>query len=429
MKRLQRFTTLALVLSLVTSLALGATYMAAHAQAVDGTLSDLGEGDNRVLSSDWTTLNPGEQITYQFAYDGNEQPVSVWMNGAPADAANFQIWTNDRLEALKEDSNTQPLGQGTAMSAGSGFTNWQGGSPEAETYYVVVSATGNSTARFLLNISSPALAETQPGAIAVTPTAPTAPADPNIAVVTTDALNVRSGPSTAFPVLTTITTGTQMTVLGRNPANTWINVRLADNTEGWVTRSLTSYTLVSPNVIASSLQLGAAATVAASVTATNTATNTVANTTGNTITNTTTSALTPTLPITATAGVTLTELGENWQVLEPGDVDWYTFQYRGGNLPLTVWMDVEPYSDAQFTVLNTESAQAIMAGTTITPTNVVGRGIANPIEPGYLFWQANFTEADTYYVMVTPSAAADGNVLYTINALGPGVGRVVEPAQ
>lgn len=413
-RKLQQLLTFALVLGLATSLTFSTSYAPAYAQAVDGTLTDLGEGENRVLSSEWTVLNPGQQITYQFAYDGDEQPVSVWMNVVPAEAASFDIWTDERLAELEEDAETPPLGEGTPMTEEAGFTNWQGGSPEAETYYVVVTADGPSAARFLLNVSSPALSLEQPGAIAI---APVAPADPNIAVVTTDALNVRSGPSTAFPVLVTIPNGTEMTVLGRNSTNTWINVQLADGTEGWVTRSLTSYTLVSPNIIAAGV---AAASVAASVTATTTTTATAT---------TTDTAVIATTPVTATATVSTTELGEGWQVLSAGDVDWYTFQYRGGDLPLTIWMDMEPFGDAEFTVLNADVAQQIMAGTLTTPTTVIGRGRANPVEPGYIFWQAEFPEADTFYVMVEPLDSAAGDALYSINVLGPGVGRVIEPVE
>jgi len=408
MKKLQLVAT-ALVLGLtVLTLAPAAPV---YAQAVDGTLTDIGEGENRILTSGWQTLNAGQQITYQFGYDGGEQPVAVWMNATPAESAIFQIWTTERLEQLGEDPDTEPLGQGTPMTDNTGFTNWQGGSPEAETYYVVVSPTGDATARFLLNVSSPALSLEQPGAVALAPVTPTVPVDPNVAVVTTDALNVRSGPSTAFPVLTTIPNGTAMTVLGRNLTNTWLNVQLEDATEGWVTRSLTSYTQVSPNVILPDLVPAAAAGVAANVTAT------------------TTTTTTTTAPITVTTALTTTELGDDWQTLSDGETDWYTFQYRGGDLPLTIWMDLEPSGDAEFTIVNAETAQAIMAGTPPTPLTVVGSGRANPVQPGYLYWQAEFPEADTFYIMVEPSANAVGDVLYSIEALGPGVGRVIEAAE
>lgn len=399
-----------LALGLSASMLLGTGYVPAQAQASDGTLVDIGEGDSRILTSEWGIVNPGESVTYQFVYNGEEQPVSVWMNSIPAGGAAFQIWTNERLEEFNENPDTEPLGQGTAMADNSGFLNWQGGSPEAETYYVVVSATGDAAARYLLNVSSPALAPDQPGAVGVDetpvePVVPAEPVDPNIAFVTTTALNVRSGPSTAYPVLVTIPNGTQMTVLGRNAINTWINVQLEDGTEGWVTRSLTSYALISPNVITPD--------VLPPVTVTETTT--------------TTETTTAPAPVAATPTVTATELGGAWQVLSEGEIAWYTFQYRGGDLPLTLWMDVEPFNEAQFTVVNAETAQAMMAGTIDSPATIIGRGRSNPVEPGYLYWQADFAEADVYYVMVEADDTVDGDVFYAIYALGPGVGRVIEP--
>jgi SH3-like domain-containing protein len=332
------------------------------------------------------------------------------MNAIPADAVNFQIWTDERLEEFAEDPDTEPLGQGTSMTEGSGFTNWQGGSPEAETYYIVVTATGEAPARFLLNVSSAALAADQPAAVVPQPVAPAEPpveVDPNIAVVTTELLNVRSGPSTAYPVLLTVPSGTQMTVLGRNAINSWINIQLEDGTEGWVTRTLTSYALVSPNVV------DAPPLVAEPVDATGATTPTTTTTT----------------PVVTTAVFTTTELGSSWQVLAPGEIDWYSFQYRGGQLPLTIWMDMEPFDDARFTIVDAETARAMMGGTLATPTTVVGRGRSNPVEPGYHFWQADFVEADTFYVMVEATASAGDDVFYSLYALGPGVARIVEPVE
>lgn len=405
---LRTYIAIGIMLALVASLIL-ATNVPVFAQAEEGTLTDLGEGDGRVLTSQLTTLTPGQQVTYQFEYDGNEQPIAITMNSIPAEAVVFEIWTDERLEQFSEDPDTEPLGRGTAMQAGSGFTNWQGGSPEDETYYVVVTAVGESAASFVLNITSPALAEDQPGAVAV---APTQPADPNVAVVTTDALNVRTGPSTAFPVLLTVPNGTQLTVLGRNAINTWINVELEDGTVGWVTRSLTNYTTVNPNVVATPGTIGTA--------------------TGATVTDTTTTTatanVTATVPVTPTVALTATAMGGSWQTLAADETAWYSFQYRGGDLPLTVWMDLEPFAAAEFIVVNAVTAQAMQSGEAAVPTNIIGRGRANPVEPGYLYWQADFAEADTYYVLVQPTDDAEGDVLYSINALGPGVGRIVEPA-
>jgi len=422
-KKTQRLLAATLVLSLTLSTLIGASARPLYAQSVDGTLVDVGQGESRILTTDWQTISPGQTVTYQFDYDGNSQPISISMNTMPAGSANFQVWTTERLDQLKSDSNTQPLGQGTSPTNDKSVTTWQGGSPTAEPYYVVVNPTGNAAGSYLLNISSPGLSAKQQGAVAstpvtpTTPVSPTVPANPNVATVTTDALNVRSGPSTAFPVLTTVPNGTQMTVLGRNPANTWLNVQLTDGTQGWVTRSLTDYTLVAANVVTPPALPGAAATIAATLAATGTTPIT------------STSVITSVSAVTPTNTISTTELGDNWRVLAPGASAWYSFQYRGGNLPLTLWLDLDPFGQAQFTVVTAETFQAIENGTAPTPLPVVGSGISNPVQPGYLFWQANFPEADTYYVMVTPTAAATSNILYSLNALGPGVARAIEPAR
>ena len=98
-----------------------------------------------------------------------------------------------------------------------------------------------------------------PTATPVTPTptatsagAPVAPATAtplptNVQVVivghvTSSALNVRSGPSTQFPVLRSISRGTQFTVLGQNNSGAWLFVRLRDGLEGWLARAYTDFT-------------------------------------------------------------------------------------------------------------------------------------------------------------------------------------------
>lgn len=401
-EKLQRFTILALVIALISPLAFGDVYTPVFAQDgnVERTLSDVGTGGDRVLTSNLVTVAPGQQHTYQVAYDGNEEPISVLLNTFPAGSAAFEIWTDDRLADLAEDPETEPLGRGTNMTEDASFANWLGGSPEAETYFIVVSPTGTATARYLLNVTSPALSATQPGAIAVAPEP--APPDPNVATVTTDALNVREGPSTSFPVIVTVPNGTQMTVLGRNGTNTWIMVQLEDGTEGWVTRSLTNYVTLSPNILTVDALAAPAAQTAVTTTVAITAT----------------PAITPTLVVTPADA-----LDDEWVTLSPGETHWYTFQYRGNSLPVTVWMDAEPIQGAGFIVVSEDTAGAIMNGTAPTAFNTIGTGRANPVEPGYLFWRDDFPEADTFYVMAQNTGQND--ILYSLNALGPGVGRTI----
>ena len=68
------------------------------------------------------------------------------------------------------------------------------------------------------------------------------------AIVATGALNVRYGPAISYGVITSVTEGTYVTLLGRNSGSSWVKVRLISGTEGWVNASL-----LTPSVAISSL--------------------------------------------------------------------------------------------------------------------------------------------------------------------------------
>jgi hypothetical protein len=398
-------------------------------------LSSVGEGDARVLTSNWRSLDPNDRHVYRFDYDGGDQPIRVWMNAIPANGAQFQVWTEELLLALDQDPQLDPLGVSAPISTGSEFSLWQGNTPAAQPFYVVVTSTADIATQYLLNISSPGLSDEQPGTVAPTPIPPTptpvppatptppatpvtpvtpgptptgtlvvpvvpaAPPDANVAVVTVAALNVRSGPSTAYPVITTVPSGTLLEVLGRNEANTWIFVRLPDDTEGWVTRTLTDYLAIA--VVVLTPEPPPTPTPIPGVTATPT----------------------PSTAIVVVEAPAPESLDANWHVLREGETHWYKFQYRGGGLPVHVWMDVEPADGAIFNILNEETALTILAGVAPTVVNAIGRGTVNPVEPGYVFWRADFPEADTLYVMVQHEGTSDA--IYSINAGGPGLGRTI----
>ncbi|MDX1663969.1 MAG: SH3 domain-containing protein [Candidatus Promineifilaceae bacterium] len=63
------------------------------------------------------------------------------------------------------------------------------------------------------------------------------PPDPDPApatgIISSYALNVRSGPGVSFRVLTAQPRDTQLTLLGRNAAGSWLRVRLPGGLEGW----------------------------------------------------------------------------------------------------------------------------------------------------------------------------------------------------
>lgn len=74
------------------------------------------------------------------------------------------------------------------------------------------------------------------------PTATRPPSSGNVGTVVSSALNVRTGPSTAFSIVRSISRGTEFTVLGQNKSGAWLFVRLRDNTEGWLARAYTNFT-------------------------------------------------------------------------------------------------------------------------------------------------------------------------------------------
>lgn len=75
------------------------------------------------------------------------------------------------------------------------------------------------------------------------------------ATVTAGALNVRHGPGTQYPIITTAGRGGALVVLGQNAAGNWLNVRLSDGTVGWVARMYTDFLGTAPVVTAPPLNL------------------------------------------------------------------------------------------------------------------------------------------------------------------------------
>lgn len=69
------------------------------------------------------------------------------------------------------------------------------------------------------------------------PTPPPVPEQPiarPVAVVNTGALNVRTGPGPTYPSVAVVTSGTQLSLLGRNAAATWAKVQTPTGVQGWV---------------------------------------------------------------------------------------------------------------------------------------------------------------------------------------------------
>jgi len=73
------------------------------------------------------------------------------------------------------------------------------------------------------------------------PTATPLPLGPDQAYVTSRALNVRSGPSTAYAIVTAVRYGAVVTVRGQNSGGTWLLVQLSNGATGWVASAYTSF--------------------------------------------------------------------------------------------------------------------------------------------------------------------------------------------
>lgn len=80
----------------------------------------------------------------------------------------------------------------------------------------------------------------------ITPIPPTptntytpSPEPPVIGIITSmQTVNVRRGPGESFAAFVALTPGTGVTVLGENPEGTWLNIRMEDNQEGWISARL-----------------------------------------------------------------------------------------------------------------------------------------------------------------------------------------------
>jgi hypothetical protein len=103
----------------------------------------------------------------------------------------------------------------------------------------------------LTNTAAPTTTPPPPTPIAPTPTTvvPTpkpsdTPTPAPHAVVASEALNVRSGPGTQFEVMTRLTRGDALTVVGQSGRCNWLKVLMAQGATGWVARQTGGVELV-----------------------------------------------------------------------------------------------------------------------------------------------------------------------------------------
>lgn len=134
-----------------------------------------------------------------------------------------------------------PTGTGTPVATATGTT----ATPATFTPTAAASPTAAATATAT---TVPATATQAPPTQPPAPTATPIPLGPDQAYVTSRALNVRSGPSTAYAIVTAVRYGAVVTVRGQNSSGTWLLVQLNNGATGWVASTYTSFQGTAPIV-------------------------------------------------------------------------------------------------------------------------------------------------------------------------------------
>jgi len=215
-------------------------------------------------------------------------------------------------------------------------------------------------------------------------------------------MNLRAGPSTDSQVIRAVAPGTQVVVLGQDSSGTWLFVQLADGTEGWLSRSLTTFVDTAPVVATTpAVQPPLAPPATVSVVP-------------GTLSLPSQAASIDNFPIEET-------LAGNLRTLSDGQIQWFTFSHPGDAQPVQIWMDVAPNQAAEFRIFREEDAQSIMDGTNPDDIREIGRGTFNENEPADLFWRGAFEEHGRYFVMVR--SGSTGDVTYSIYGVGPSIGQ------
>jgi uncharacterized protein YraI len=221
-KRLQQILVVTLALSISTLTANSTTY----AQTAEPA-SALGQESVRIITANWQALPAGAQHWYRFEYSGGDLPIRVSIDTDAAASAGFQIWTDTQFYQLAANLTATPIASGTPDADNPTHIVWEGTLEDPGTYYIVVQPATQTDTSYLLTIGGRGLAPA---------------ADGGAIVAGALNVNIRSGPSTAYPVIITIPQGTQLSVLGQDASSSWLSVRLPDGTEGWIARFLTDFT-------------------------------------------------------------------------------------------------------------------------------------------------------------------------------------------
>ena len=148
-----------------------AVQTSAEAAALATSMAGTGPDTAMLINGEWATLpsaNHMDWYTFQVPGDPNseDQPrVLLQLTSQPSGGARFSIWTAERLHELTTadpGTTVSPVGVGAAVTAKGdssidlygGDLFWLGSTRAAETYYVVVQATGPTPVQYKLSMAA-----------------------------------------------------------------------------------------------------------------------------------------------------------------------------------------------------------------------------------------------------------------------------------
>lgn len=160
-----------------------------------------------------------------------------------AESAQTGVRANASFELL-------PVGLTVTSTVSATVTTEPSATPTAATPTTTSGATATWTAVPGTTATPAPTATATPVRPTSNPTATSTPIvlGPNQVYVTSNGLNVRSGPGVAYAIVRAVRYGTILDVLGQSSGGGWLQVRLSDGATGWVSRYYTSGSINPPVV-------------------------------------------------------------------------------------------------------------------------------------------------------------------------------------
>jgi uncharacterized protein YraI len=184
---------------------------------------DLAAGTANVRVEYYERVNLAEaRVSYQVVSDGGTG------GQFPGTATVIAYYLNVRSGPGVEFPVVYKLSRGQVVAL-TGFRN------QAATWIQIVTPNGGTGwVNASYTTTSVPVSSLTPIGGTTTPPPPPPPSTGVTGTVTSSYLNVRTGPSTAFPAFTSIRNGTVVPLIGRDATSTWVKGILADGRQGWM---------------------------------------------------------------------------------------------------------------------------------------------------------------------------------------------------